>query len=394
MHPRPRRSFSQQNLEFRQDGPLGEMLADALRVPETGGYVLTHRFHTYPGRFHPHLPRTVLKAMGTEEGSVLDPFMGGGTTLVEALLLGLPCAGNDLNPVAGLVARERTRPRTLAEATRLIGEAQRIAAQVEALRREKRPPRARLPHLHRIAPHYQQHLLAELLQWLRLINAMPKGAERETLRAVFSSGAVKYSNQTSDTQMRSTPPRYPKGAVTRFLAAKCEELANGQITLEKRLPVPPRVKLYQEDAALLPSLGWGTARLILTSPPYPGTYDYHEQHRLRMDWLELDDKAFHDGELGARRRDDQHNWSQAMGEVLTSLYRVLREEGSAFLVLGDWLEADHPVDAGRALRRIAKEKGWREGSSAAVRRGLHTHRDKKAFAKRGKWEHLIELVRP
>lgn len=83
-----------------------------------------------------------------------------------------------------------------------------------------------------------------------------------------------------------------------------------------------------------------------------------------------------------------------MGEVLTAFYRVLRPGGSAFLVLGDWMDGDHGVDAGRALRRIAKNKGWREGSWATIKRELHTHREKKAFSKRGKWEHLIEFVRP
>lgn len=391
---KPRRSFSQKNLDARHEGPLGAMLAEALHVPKMGGYVLTHRFHTYPGRFHPQLPRTLLKARGGEGVKVFDPFMGGGTTLVEAMLLGLPCSGNDLNPVAGLVARERTRIRSQAEGTRLIGEAERIAAQVEALRREKRPPRVRQRNLHRIAPHYQQHLLAELLQWLRLVNQVPAGADRESLRAVLSSAVVKYSNFASDTQQRNQPPRYPKGAATKYLVARCEELADAQVTLGKRLASPPQVEIFEEDAALLPSLGWGQVGLILTSPPYPGTYDYFDQHRLRLDWLELEDEAFRQGELGPRRGDEGRNWSRGMGDVLTAFYRVLEPGGSAFLVLGDWMEGDHGVDAGKALRRIAGGKGWKEGSWASIKRELHTRQEKKAFTKRGKWEHLIELVRP
>ena len=392
--PRRRRSFSQQNLEFRHEGPLGELLADALRVPAHGGYVFTHRFHPYPGRFHPHLPRKLLKAVAGPGTRVFDPFMGGGTALVEALLLGLEAEGNDLNPVAELVTRERTRPRKPEEAEHVLAEARRIAVEVEALRREKHPPRVRLRNLAEVSPHYQQHLLAELLQWLRLVNALPRGAVRETMRAVFSSGVVKYSNRLSDSQPRGDPPRYPKGAVTRFFAAKCEELLLGQVALGRRLGGRPHLKLYQEDAALLPSLGWGVCDHILTSPPYPGTYDYFEQHSLRMSWLELEGEPFREDELGARHRTGRGRWSHGMRDVLLSLVRVLRPGGGLYLVLGDWLEGDHGVDAAAALRRIATEKGWQAGSWASARREVHSRPEKKAFAKRGKWEHLLEFRRP
>jgi SAM-dependent methyltransferase len=393
MAMRARRSFSQKNLEFRQEGPLGDVLAEALRVPERSGYVLTHRFHPYPGRFHPHLARTLLRAAAGEGESVFDPFMGGGTTLVEAILRGLPAAGNDLNPIARLVARERTRPRTGAQAERVTGEVQRIAALVEGLRKEKRPPRVRLTHLARLTPYYQQHLLAELMQWIRLIRELRPGAEKETLQAVFSSGAVKFSNQSSDSRTDGAPPRYPKGAATRFFVAKCTELARSQMALAHHLPCPARVELYQEDAALLPSLGWGAFDLVLSSPPYPGTYDYYDQHRLRIDWLELEGEPFHSGELGARRDTRRGSWSHGLRDVMLSLARVLKPGGGLFLVMGDWLDDTHAVDAGEALRRIAGQKGWRVSSSAAVRRAVFSHKEKKAYAKRGKWEHLIHLVR-
>lgn len=389
---KPRRSLSQQNLEFRHEGDLGEKLAEALTIPERSGYTLTHKFHPYPGRFHAHLPQTLLQAVAEKGQSIFDPFMGGGTTLVEAMLLGLPTAGNDLNPIAGLVARERSRPRNGAQAERVTGEARRIAALVEGLRREKHPPRARLKNLARLTPHYQQHLLAELLQWVRLIRQLPAGEEQQTLRAVFSSGVVKYSNQPSDSRQGNAPPRYPKGAVTRFFVAKCEELARSQMALARRLKTAPQVELYQEDATLLPSLGWGVFDHVLTSPPYPGTYDYYEQHRLRLDWLELEDEPFREGELGARRKEEPAGWSRGLRDTMVSLARVLKPGGGLFLVLGDWLEGSHAVDAGEALRRIAAEKGWRAQSWAAVRRGVFSHREKKAYAKRGKWEHLIHFV--
>lgn len=411
-----RRSLSQKNLAVRQEGPLGALLAEALHVPRTGGYDLTHGFHPYPGRFHPALPRLLLARLARPGQTVLDPFMGGGTTLVEALLQGVGCIGNDLNPVAVLVARERIRPRSHGAAHKVELAVRRIAAQVEALRREKNPPRYSLPGMSRVAPHYAPHLLAELMQWLRLIDALPQdppsGAIRETLRAVFSSAAVKYSNQASDSVTESRePPTVAKGAVTRFLVKKSEELLRAQVILEQKLPRPhAAVRLLQEDARLLPSLGWGEADWILTSPPYPGVYDYAHQHALRMAWLGLDERAFLAGELAPRRqgrspargqeRPDpgaapprESSWSGDLRDALVTLARVLRPGGGLFVVLGDWLDDGHPVDAAAVLGRTAQDKGWRLDSRASLRRETHGHAERKAFVRRGKWEHLLYFTR-
>jgi hypothetical protein len=370
---------------------------------------------------------------------VLDPFMGGGTTLVEARLAGLPSVGNDLNPVAVIVARERTRPRTGAQAVQVLGEARRIAGQVEALRREKNAPRAQLPGLYRLTPHYAPHLLAELMQWIRLIDGLSAGPVRETLRAVFSSAAVKYSNQAADSapQERKTPT-IAKGAPSRFLVMKTEELVQAQVDLGRLLgPHPAPVRLLEEDARLLPSLGWGEADLIVTSPPYPGTYDYYLHHRLRMDWLGLDGQALLDAELFPRRgqaaaraskadapeapagrhatpkakfgrpgnrnkaplprREPRPEGARSLSDdwrdMLSTMARVLKPGGSAFLAVGDWTDEGHAVDAAAVLLRAAQLKGWRLGSSASIRRAPHSKAEHKAFERRGKWEHLLQLVR-
>jgi SAM-dependent methyltransferase len=395
---RIRRSFSQKNLDIRREGPLGDLLAEALTVPRERGYQLTHAFHPYPGRFHPRLPRLVLAGAARAGETVLDPFMGGGTVLVEAILLGLHAIGNDLNPVAALVARERTRPRMAEQARRITAEAERIAALVESLRREKRPPRVHRPHLERLAPHYAPHLLAEMLQTIRLIDAVRDASLRESLRGVFSSLAVKFSNRRSDSSDEPGPAHYPKGAVSRFLVQKTRELAEAQWALAERLPRPhPRVRLLREDARLLPSLGWGEADHVLTSPPYPGTYDYHEHHRLRMDWLDLGGEDFLARELGPRREAQgarpPSGWASGMQDVLGTLARVLRPQGNLFVVIADWHDRGHGIDGAGQTIRLAAHKGWLCRSRASVQREVFHRAERAAFAKRGKWEHLLHFRR-
>ena len=409
----PKNTYSQSNSQVKGEGALAKMLGEALSTPAQSAYRLTHRFHAYPGRCHPHLPQTILGALARPGESVLDPFMGGGTVLVEALLQGLKATGNDLNPIAGLVGRERARPRTPADAALLNAEAERIAGLVEGLRREKRPPRVNRQHLPRLKPLYQPHLLAELVQWIRLIDSMRPGGERETLRAVFSALAVKFSVRRSASNAESKPVHYPKGAVTRFFMEKCRELAQAQVELGRLLPAPwPHCKILSEDARLLPSLGWSCVDHIVTSPPYPGLSGTYDHHRICMDWLDLDGEPFRTGEIGARRQGEASGWSAALGDVLGSLARVLKPAGNLILVIGDWADSSapstaaspsasarrrssrpHAVDGAGMAIRIAAGKGWRCLSRASVLRPAHNKWEKQAFAKRGKWEHALHFRR-
>ena len=74
-----RRSATQKNMSSRFFGEQGKLMLEALRIPETGrsAHQVTHGFHPYPGRFHPDLPKILLKQFPA--GSIVfDPFMGGG----------------------------------------------------------------------------------------------------------------------------------------------------------------------------------------------------------------------------------------------------------------------------------------------------------------------------
>jgi len=71
---------------------------------------LTHNFHTYPAKFIPQIPRTIIRQLSVPGDIVLDPFCGCGTTLVEAKLLGRSSIGIELNPEYVKMAEERIRP--------------------------------------------------------------------------------------------------------------------------------------------------------------------------------------------------------------------------------------------------------------------------------------------
>lgn len=69
---------------------------------------LTHNFYRYPARFSPEFARQAILTFSKPGDLVLDPFMGGGTTLVEALATGRNAIGIDLSPLATFVADIKT----------------------------------------------------------------------------------------------------------------------------------------------------------------------------------------------------------------------------------------------------------------------------------------------
>lgn len=70
----------------------------------------THHFYHYPARFHPAVAREVISTFSRPGQWVLDPFMGGGTSVVEGLALGRKVIGSDINALAEFVAEARTCP--------------------------------------------------------------------------------------------------------------------------------------------------------------------------------------------------------------------------------------------------------------------------------------------
>lgn len=71
---------------------------------------MTHNLYRYPARFSPEFVRATLDAFSKPGDLILDPFLGGGTSAVEALVSGRRFAGFDLNPLSILLTRAKTTP--------------------------------------------------------------------------------------------------------------------------------------------------------------------------------------------------------------------------------------------------------------------------------------------
>src|SRR5688500_10007182 len=68
----------------------------------------THNFYRYPARFSPKFVREIINIFSKPGDVILDPFMGGGTTLVEALINQRHSIGFDISPIAAFVSKAKT----------------------------------------------------------------------------------------------------------------------------------------------------------------------------------------------------------------------------------------------------------------------------------------------
>lgn len=361
--PRDRRALSNIGgpIETRGDPELSAMLARAWeRASSEPADTLTHGFHSWPARMHWAIARTVIEALRPER--IVDPFCGGGTVLVEAMLAGRRAVGRDINPVAVLVAEARTRLCDPAARRALVDEAKAVA-------RAARDARVRIPDpVYLLRDWYEAHVLRELSA---LRDGLEAASQRDLLRAVHSSLVVKFSRRASDTSARRVETRHPRGAVSRAFVERASELSGMLADLAEGVP-PGTVEaaVATGDARLLDDVD--PVDLAVTSPPYPATYDYLPLQQLRLAWL--GDHGANQAEIGARRhfrRSLERGHSMWLADTRRWL-QVARDRlvpgGRLVVMIGDGITRGTLLEARRPSEDAARAAGLSLFAAASIER--------------------------
>jgi hypothetical protein len=335
---------------------LAEALANAERVDRDE---LTHGFHTYPAKMHPGIARSAIASFSSSDETILDPFVGSGTVAIEAMIAGNRAVGVDLNPLALRIAELETQLRREGGRARFLSIAEEVAVRSEERVRARVDARANLPRDE--AKHWKGHTLKELAGLMEEIQAIDDEQDRRALEMVFSSIVVKVSQQRSETAERAEEKRIRKGLPTELFFRKAKELVERWEALSERAPDRcPRPLFYEGDARRLPKVLPRRVRadLILSSPPYGGTYDYIDHHARRYAWLGIDARRFERNEVGARRRlkgpQGVRRWDREVEELLAAMAAVRRTKRAPIILLvGDAQIGRRRIDAAKQMRRIA-----------------------------------------
>ncbi len=88
--------------------PGFSQLADAAR-DQSRVKGMTHEFYRYPARFSPGFVRGAIETFTRPGDWVVDPFAGGGTTLVESMVMGRNALGIDISSLASFLCKAKTQ---------------------------------------------------------------------------------------------------------------------------------------------------------------------------------------------------------------------------------------------------------------------------------------------
>jgi DNA modification methylase len=410
---RERRSLSHVGGEsvLAGDPALAAELARALAVNSSGGAgegvspegedetrTHVHGFHTYPARMHPATASRLVAAFSREGQVVLDPFCGSGTVLVEARLLKRRAIGVDANPLAVRLARRKAVPAYEAELASLTKSAEQAAAVATERRKAKSGASKRYPPPDMEA--FDAHVLLELDGLKVGLAALEDRQARATLELVLSSILIKLSRRRGDTAAGTRETRLAAGYPTRLFVKKTAELVGLLSAAAPALALGPRADVFEDDARVMRDAVPESVDLVVTSPPYPGVYDYVEHHRLRLRWLGLKEHTFAENEIGARRDLSKLGTAAAgqafetqMTDVLAALSRVLTKSGRAIFLVADGAHGESAIRTDAVITRAAAARGFQVAAIASQSRPHFHAPTSRAFAERPRYEHAILLAR-
>lgn len=318
-------------------------------LPERVRTKHVHRLHPYLGKYIPQLVEIFLRKFAPKR--VFDPFVGSGTTLVEANALGIESFGSDISAFNCLLARVKTGDYDLATAAAevldalnrtksVVDEATDQTSFFDAAATVNYTPPGATDYL---ASWFAPNALRALLTY----RAVAEDYEYSDLLKVILSRAARSSRLTRhfDLDFPKSPQLEPYfchkhrrtclptsdaiGFLKRYsldALKRLEEYATVRTNAN--------VHVFNADARFvkLPKVD-----LVITSPPYIGLIDYHEQHRYAYELLGLPRKD--ESEIGAafkgKSKAAHSTFIEEIGEVFENARRLLGKNGHVVIVVGD-----------------------------------------------------------
>ena len=246
----------------------------------------THYLHSYPAKLLAHIPAFFLqnRRLSKPGDTVLDPFCGSGTVILESVLHGRNGIGVDANPLARLLTAVKVSevlPDDVASA------AEKVVTRANRLR--QRNGAAPLPTLVNLSYWFYPHVLAQVSCLREAIDLQSSGEIRDFLRVCLSGTLrhVSLANPRLSVPVRLRKDHYPKGhAFNEPLNARLRRLRRQDVIgvfgdvakenvhklrLMQSIRVPGTVGSVEgADARTMSSIAAESIDLIITSPPYAG----------------------------------------------------------------------------------------------------------------------------
>ncbi len=334
--------------------PLGELDLNWREhdLPERFRTKHVHRLHPYLGKFIPQLVEVFLRKYFRPGQTVLDPFAGSGTTLVQANELGVNAVGYDVSAFNVLLARAKTKHYDVTCVKREILD---ILEKVRGMAGSEayQPTLWSLDGSHvrsdilDASEYLNQWFAPQALHELIAYRELIENYDDQDILKVILSRSARSARLTTHfdldfPKVPQTEPYWcykhqricvPTTSAIQFLKRYSLDTIR-RIEEFALLRTNASVTVLNEDSRLssLPVVDG-----LITSPPYVGLIDYHEQHRYAYELLGLKDQR--EFEIGAAKRGSsqkaQREYQESIAQVFDRACKVMPSGSPLIVIAGD-----------------------------------------------------------
>lgn len=292
---------------------------------------------SYRACFKPQLPRFFIERLTEPNALVYDPFLGRGTTMIEAALLGRRVAGCDINPLSSILTAPRLRPPSVRDVRDRLA---KLDWNYDGELNEELLTFYHTDTLREICAlrsHLSSddvdHAVAEIDNWIRMVATNRLTGHSAGFFSVYTlppNQALTLKRQQKINKDRKQVP--PRRSVPDLIIRKTESLLQNVSDFDRRRlnEAASDVVLLTQSCDRTPQIKDNSVSLIVTSPPFLDVVDYATDNWLRC-WFNGINEANIDIWMFRKPRE----WAEAMERVFGEFRRVLSPGGYVAFEVGE-----------------------------------------------------------